>query len=96
MHPTFYTSKLEFIHVLGNVTKVGESPEIQIRHINTINDMLGKNRIFDRGYPLKVDYNRSLIGFLRYSWSAFEKYTRTRRTSRLSNYRGFRGSSERR
>ncbi|WP_163713755.1 nuclease-related domain-containing protein [Mangrovibacterium lignilyticum] len=45
--PALYTGKWEIIDFLRYAVKVGENPEIQIQHINTINDMLGKNRIFD-------------------------------------------------
>lgn len=45
--PALYTGKWEIIDFFKHVVKVGESPEIQIRRINTINNMLGKNRVFD-------------------------------------------------
>jgi len=45
--PALYSGKWEIIELLKHAVKVGENPEIQIQHINTINDMLGKNRIFD-------------------------------------------------
>ncbi|MDR1006402.1 MAG: NERD domain-containing protein [Bacteroidales bacterium] len=45
--PAHYTNKIEVINILKEAVKNGESKDIRIQHIENINDMLGKDRIFD-------------------------------------------------
>lgn len=45
--PAHYTNKIEVVRVLKEAVKNGESMETQIQHIENIEDMLGKDRIFD-------------------------------------------------
>lgn len=42
-----YTNKHEIVGVLKDAVKNGEDKEIQIQHIRTVREMLGKDRIFD-------------------------------------------------
>jgi len=42
-----YTDKSEVVRVLKQAVKNGENREIQSQHIENVNDMLGKHRIFD-------------------------------------------------
>lgn len=45
--PAKYTNKIEVVKTLSEAVKNGENHEITNRHIKTINDMLGKHRIFE-------------------------------------------------
>lgn len=45
--PANYTNKREVVSVLKDAVKTGESRQIQIQHIENIEDMLGKHRIFE-------------------------------------------------
>ena len=45
--PVRYSNKSEIVGILKEAVKNGEDSEIQTRHLETIKDMLGKERIFD-------------------------------------------------
>jgi hypothetical protein len=45
--PAKYCSKIEVVRVLKEAVKNGEDIETQVHHVNSIKDMLGKDRIFD-------------------------------------------------
>ncbi|WP_452229453.1 nuclease-related domain-containing protein [Lacinutrix sp. MEBiC02404] len=45
--PATYTNKREIIRVLKNAVKNGENKINQKKHIDNINDMIGKDRIYD-------------------------------------------------
>ncbi|MEM6525088.1 MAG: nuclease-related domain-containing protein [Bacteroidota bacterium] len=45
--PAAYTDKKEIVRVLKNAVKIGENVENQEKHIENINDTLGKDRIFE-------------------------------------------------
>jgi len=45
--PAKYTDKKEVVQVFKEAVKNGESMETQNQHIENIEDMLGKKRIFD-------------------------------------------------
>jgi hypothetical protein len=45
--PAQYTNKNEVVRVLKEAVENGENIEIQIQHVKNIEDMLGKDRIFD-------------------------------------------------
>jgi hypothetical protein len=45
--PALYTNKREVVMVLGEAVKNGESIENQIQHVGNVQDLLGKDRIFD-------------------------------------------------
>jgi hypothetical protein len=45
--PANYTDKWEVVRLLQQAVQNGESVETQKQHIENINDMLGKERIFD-------------------------------------------------
>jgi uncharacterized protein YraI len=45
--PTQYINTNEIVRILKEAVKNGESKEIKIQHIENVNDMLGKNRIFN-------------------------------------------------
>lgn len=42
-----YTNKREVVEVLKYAVKTGESRQTQIRHVENIENMLGKHRIFE-------------------------------------------------
>jgi len=44
---TFAPNNLEIVKVLKEAVKNGGNSEIQMQHVETINNMLGKNRIFN-------------------------------------------------
>jgi hypothetical protein len=45
--PVKYTNKNEVVKILNEAVKNGASEETQILHVENVNDMLGKDRIFD-------------------------------------------------
>jgi len=45
--PASYSNKLEIVKVLKEAVKNGGNSEIQRQHVETINNMLGRNRIFN-------------------------------------------------
>ena len=45
--PTNYTNKREVIDKLKELVSLGENVDYQEQHIENINDMIGKNRIYD-------------------------------------------------
>ena len=45
--PAPFSDKHEIIRFLDEAVKNGENRDVQQKHIENINDMLGKNRIFD-------------------------------------------------
>jgi hypothetical protein len=45
--PARYTDKNEIVRILKEAVKNGEDQEIQIQHIRNVNEMLGKDRIFE-------------------------------------------------
>ena len=44
--PTEYTNKREVVNKLKELVSLGENVEYQKQHIENINDMVGKDRIF--------------------------------------------------
>lgn len=44
--PAQYTNKREVVNVLKEAVRNGDNPEIQTQHIENIENMLGKNRVF--------------------------------------------------
>lgn len=45
--PAAYADKWEVVGLLKRAVENGESPQIQMQHIENVRDMLGKDRIFD-------------------------------------------------
>ena len=45
--PTNYTNKREVVDKLKELVSLGENVDYQEQHIENINDMIGKNRIYD-------------------------------------------------
>ena len=45
--PTNYTNKREVIDKLKELVSLGKNVDYQEQHIENINDMIGKNRIYD-------------------------------------------------
>ena len=45
--PTKYCDKIKIVRVLKEAVKNGEDIKSQVHHANSIQDMLGKDRIFD-------------------------------------------------
>ena len=45
--PTNYTNKREVVDKLKKLVSLGENVDYQEQHIENINDMIGKNRIYD-------------------------------------------------
>ena len=45
--PTNYTNKREVVDKLKELVSLGDNVDYQEQHIENINDMIGKNRIYD-------------------------------------------------
>nr|WP_294895052.1 nuclease-related domain-containing protein [uncultured Pedobacter sp.] len=45
--PAHYTNKREVVNMLKDAVKNGENSEVQSQHIENVNDMLGRDRVFD-------------------------------------------------
>ena len=45
--PAKYCDKIKIVRVLKEAVKNGEDIKTQVHHANSIQDMLGKDRIFD-------------------------------------------------
>lgn len=45
--PANYTDKSEVLRVLSQAVRNGDNPDVRVRHIRNVNDMLGKERILE-------------------------------------------------